>query len=129
DPEFDVALERLVAEVCDPLGVDHRINHLSPAIDSANADAETPMRIARAVSARVRTKRPRGVVITHGTDTLAFSAARIAFELADLGLPVVMTGSQLPHGVAGSDARDNLSLAIRAALKAAPDAPVCIAFG
>ncbi|QBE50175.1 hypothetical protein EVS81_03675 [Leucobacter triazinivorans] len=129
DPDFPEVLDRLVSGICAPLGIDARINHLLPAIDSANADAETAPRIARAISARVRTHRPRGVVILHGTDTLAYTAARIAFELSGLGSPVVVTGSQLPHGAGGTDAADNLSLAIRAAVRAAPSAPVSIAFG
>lgn len=129
DPDFPEVLEGMVDGICGPLGIEARINHLLPAIDSANADSETAPRIARAISARVRTHRPRGVVILHGTDTLAYTAARLAFELAGIGSPVVVTGSQLAHGAPGSDAADNLSLAIRASVKAAPGAPVSIAFG
>ncbi|WP_336651491.1 MULTISPECIES: asparaginase domain-containing protein [unclassified Leucobacter] len=129
DPDFPEVLEGLVAGICGPLGVEARINHLLPAIDSANADADTAPRIARAISARVRTHRPRGVVILHGTDTLAYTASRLAFELSGIGSPVVVTGSQLAHGAPGTDAVDNLALAIRASVKAAPGAPVSVAFG
>ncbi|QIM16122.1 hypothetical protein G7067_06320 [Leucobacter insecticola] len=129
DPDFPEALEQLVSGIATPLGIDWRINHLLPSIDSSNADASTAPRIARAVRARARTQRPRGVVITHGTDTLAFTAARLAFELADLGVPVVITGSQLPHGAPGSDVIANLTLALRTAVRAAPGSPVSIVFG
>ncbi|MCW2288542.1 asparaginase [Leucobacter luti] len=129
DPDFPEILEQLVGVICAPLGIQARINHLLPPIDSANADTETAPKIARAIRARVRTHRPRGVVITHGTDTLAYTAARLAFELGDLGVPVVITGSQLPHGAADTDARENLTLAIRASVRAAPGSPVAIAFG
>lgn len=129
DPHFPEALEEIVAEICARVGADFRINHLTPPIDSANADAGTAPRIARAVRARVNTHRPRGVVITHGTDTLAYTAARLAFELEGIGAPVVLTGSQLPHGDERSDAPNNLKLAITAALRAAPTAPASIAFG
>ena len=129
DPDFPEILEAMVQGICGPLGIANRVNHLLPAIDSANADSDTAPRIARAVRARVRTHRPRGVVITHGTDTLAYTAARLAFELGDLGVPVVVTGSQLPHGARGTDAGDNLALAIRAAVRAAQGSPVAIAFG
>ncbi|WP_255572764.1 asparaginase domain-containing protein [Leucobacter tenebrionis] len=129
DPDFPEVLERLVAGICRPLRIEARINHLLPAIDSANADAETAPRIARAISARVRTHKPRGVVILHGTDTLAHTAARLAFELSGIGSPVVVTGSQLPHGAPRTDAVDNLTLAIRASVKAAPQSPVSVAFG
>jgi L-asparaginase len=68
-------------------------------------------------------------VILHGTDTLAYAASRLAFELAGIGSPVVVTGSQLAHGAPHTDALDNLALAIRASVKAAPGAPVSVAFG
>ena len=129
DPEFPDILEGVVARVCRPLGIEHRVNHLLPAIDSSNADADTAPGIARAIRARARLQRPRGVVVTHGTDTLAYTAARLAFDLADLGAPVVVTGSQLPHGSLGTDAFDNLSLALRTAVRASPGAPASIAFG
>lgn len=129
DPDFPEVLEDMLAEICEPLGIDWRVNHLQPPIDSANADADTAPRIARTLSARVRTQQPRGVVVLHGTDTLAYTGARLAFELSGLGSPVVLTGSQLPHGAEGSDARDNLSLAVRAAMRASRTAPVSIAFG
>src|ERR1044071_8532911 len=37
-----------------------------------------------------------GVVILHGTDTMAFSAAALAFALEGLDRPVVLTGAQRP---------------------------------
>ncbi|WP_449277833.1 asparaginase domain-containing protein [Leucobacter sp. GX24907] len=129
DPDFPDVFEAMIERICTPLGVTSRISHLLPAVDSSNADAETAPRVARAIRARVNTSRPRGVVVTHGTDTLAYTAARLAFELADLDVPVVVTGSQLPHAAPKSDAGENLSLAIRASLKAAPGAPVAVAFG
>ncbi|MBP1327351.1 L-asparaginase [Leucobacter exalbidus] len=129
DPDFPEALERMVAGICAPIGVDPRVNHLLPAIDSSNAEADTAPRIARAIRARVRTHRPRGVVIAHGTDTLAYTAARLAFELSDIGCPVIVTGSQFAHGAPDTDAVDNLTLAIRAAVRASATAPVSIAFG
>lgn len=129
DPDFATALEAMMAGICAPLGVDYRVNHHTPPIDSANADADTAPRIAAAVRARVRTAKPRGVVILHGTDTLAYTAARLALELDGLGAPVVITGSQQPHGDPAGDAVANLRLAVRAALRASAAAPVAIAFG
>lgn len=129
DPEFPAALEALLARICAPLGVRFRVNYLNPAIDSSNADVDTAPRIARAVRARVRTQAATGVVVLHGTDTLAFTASRLAFDLADLGIPVLLTGSQLPHGAPGTDALANLTLAIRAVVRASRTAPVTVAFG
>ena len=70
---------------------------------------------------------PRGIVILHGTDTMHYSAAALSFMLRDLGVPVVLTGSMIPGGDAGSDARANLRDAI--AVAALADlAEVCIVF-
>ena len=129
DPSFPDLLESRGTDIAQQYGHRARVNQLQPAIDSSNADEETAPKIARAVRARVGTMRARGVVITHGTDTLAYTAARLAFELHDLGVPVVVTGSQRAHGEAGTDAWANLGLAIRTAIHANPNAPVSVAFG
>ncbi len=57
-----------------------------------------------------------GFVITHGTDTLAYAAATLACLLQHAEKPIVLTGSQLPMGVPGSDAAGNLTDAFAWAL-------------
>ncbi len=57
-----------------------------------------------------------GFVITHGTDTLAYAAATLACLLQNSEKPIVLTGSQLPMGVPGSDAVGNLTDAFAWAL-------------
>lgn len=59
----------------------------------------------------------RGVVVLHGTDTLAFSASALSFLLPALTLPVVFTGSQRPLAMTRSDARNNVLGAIEACLE------------
>jgi L-asparaginase len=49
-----------------------------------------------------------GVVVLHGTDTMAYSASALAFLLTGLPGPVVLTGSQLPLVELRSDGRENL---------------------
>ncbi len=49
-----------------------------------------------------------GFIITHGTDTLAYAAATLSCLLQHSEKPIVLTGSQLPLGVPGSDAAGNL---------------------
>ena len=82
--------------------------------------------IAGAV-ADVAASEPRGIVILHGTDTMHYTAAALSFMLRDLGLPVVLTGSMIPGGDAGSDALANLRDAIVVAAQA-EFAEVCIVF-
>ncbi len=50
----------------------------------------------------------RGVVITHGTDTMGFTASALAFMLQNLNAPVVLTGSQRSSDRGSSDAFLNL---------------------
>ncbi len=57
----------------------------------------------------------RGVVIPHGTDTLAYTAAALAFALRDLSGPVVLVGSQRSSDRPSSDASMNLLAAARVA--------------
>ena len=55
-------------------------------------------------------------LITHGTNTLAYTCAALSFALGGLGKPVVLTGSQIPYGQSGSDALVNLQNAARVAM-------------
>ncbi len=49
-----------------------------------------------------------GVVIVHGTDTMAYTASALAFLLPGLDRPVVLTGAQKPLQDVRTDARANL---------------------
>lgn len=66
-----------------------------------------------------------GAVVTHGTDTLAYTAAALSFMLAGLDKAVVLTGSQRPLGEIRSDARLNLVDAVTSALRGPREVTVC----
>lgn len=69
-----------------------------------------------------------GMLILHGTDTLAYTANLFALALPDAGKPIVLTGAQLPFSAEGSDALLNVQSAAAAFLL--PDwCGVRIAFG
>jgi len=55
-------------------------------------------------------------IITHGTNTLGYTCAAVSFALANLNKPVVLTGSQVPSGMPGTDALTNLNNAMRVAV-------------
>ncbi|MCQ5376834.1 MAG: Glu-tRNA(Gln) amidotransferase subunit GatD [Candidatus Methanomethylicia archaeon] len=59
-----------------------------------------------------------GVVITHGTDTMGFTAAALSFALQDLPVPVILVGSQRSSDRPSSDAYLNLKGAVLAASRA-----------
>ena len=55
-----------------------------------------------------------GIVILHGTDTMAYTGAVLAFTV-NTDKPVILTGSMLPFGVPDSDAGDNILFACESA--------------
>lgn len=56
-----------------------------------------------------------GFVVTHGTDTMAFTAAALSFMLLNPSKPIILTGSQLPLIDPASDAPRNLQHAVEMA--------------
>ncbi|MBO5322474.1 MAG: asparaginase [Oscillospiraceae bacterium] len=61
-----------------------------------------------------------GVVISHGTDTMAYTASAVTFMLPNIDIPVVFTGSQLPLADILSDGPDNLRTAFAMAASGRP---------
>lgn len=93
-------------------------------VDSSNMNLALISRIAEAVYGNY--DKFDGFVITHGTDTMAYTAAALVYMLQNLGKPVVLTGSQVVVGALFSDTRRNLSDAFLFALDGVPG--VFIAF-
>jgi glutamyl-tRNA(Gln) amidotransferase subunit D len=89
---------------------------------SENMRAEYWMALARAVAEEIRTG-SEGVIITHGTDTMMYTAAALSFMLKT-PVPVVIVGSQRSSDRPSSDAAMN---AISASTVAISDiAEVCV---
>ena len=61
-----------------------------------------------------------GIVVSHGTDTMAYTASAVTFMLPGIDLPVVFTGSQLPLTDVLSDGPDNLRTAFAMAASGQP---------
>lgn len=79
-------------------------------MDSSNIQPEEWQIIARHVfDSRLEYD---GIVITHGTDTMAYTAAILSFMVRGISIPVVLTGSQLPIEHPLSDGQENLRLAL-----------------
>lgn len=49
-----------------------------------------------------------GFVITHGTDTMAYTAAALSYLIQNSPKPIVLTGAQKPISLSDTDARSNL---------------------
>ncbi|MFI4882978.1 MAG: asparaginase domain-containing protein [Phycisphaerales bacterium JB064] len=55
---------------------------------------------------------PTGIVILHGTDTLAITGELLLRELGDLRVPVILTGAMRPFAMQRSDGVQNLTEAL-----------------
>ncbi|HYC78795.1 MAG TPA: asparaginase [Planctomycetota bacterium] len=95
------------------------------ALDSSSLTPDHWVALARLIAAEM--DRYDGFVVTHGTDTLAYTAAALSFMLEGLRKPVVLTGAQRPLAEIRNDARANLIDAVETATRAIPE--VCVAFG
>ncbi|WP_280548262.1 MULTISPECIES: asparaginase [unclassified Halomonas] len=83
-------------------------------IDSSSATPDDWQRLAALVARHYR--RHAGIVILHGTDTLAWTASSLAFQLLGLDRPVILTGAMRPLEAEGSDAAANVEDALRFAV-------------
>ena len=69
-----------------------------------------------------------GFVVIHGTDTMAYTASALAFQLEGLKKPVILTGSQIPLCEVRNDGRGNLITSLIVASRfRIPE--VCLCFG
>lgn len=80
-------------------------------IDSTNLQPEQWKIIADSVHTHYHDY--DGFVITHGTDTLAYTSSALSYMLQGLGKPVVLTGSQVPISFKKTDAKKNVADALR----------------
>jgi L-asparaginase len=53
-----------------------------------------------------------GVVVLHGTDTMAYTASALSFLLDGIHIPIILTGAQRPVTELRSDGRENLVAAL-----------------
>lgn len=83
---------------------------------SENMNSKDWIRIARLVGKSLNDSNVKGVIISHGTDTLHYTGAALSFMLGELNKPVVLTYSQRSSDRGSSDSRLNLICAAHAAL-------------
>lgn len=66
-------------------------------------------RIAAAVRDLVEVDGAEEILVFHGTDTMSYTAAALAFLLPDVAAPVVLTGANRPTDQRGTDAYANVT--------------------
>ena len=69
--------------------------------------------IAKAIAEEIeRDKHLKGIVITHGTDTMHYSSAALSFALENINIPIVLVGSQRSSDRGSSDSAMNIISAV-----------------
>ncbi len=75
-------------------------------IDSTNIQPEHWLLMVETIEANF--EKYDGFIITHGTDTMAYTAAALSYLIQNPGKPIILTGSQRPLSDPITDARKNL---------------------
>ncbi|PWU05636.1 MAG: asparaginase [Verrucomicrobia bacterium] len=85
-----------------------QFRELPPLIDSGNITPTHWLHLRKEIVDAASRGDISGVLVLHGTDTLAYSAAALSFQLLGLEIPVVFTGALLSAHAPGTDAWENL---------------------
>jgi len=83
---------------------------------SEDMDFKDWQKIARSAEKFLNDPSIKGIIVTHGTDFLHYTAAALSFFLKDLNKPIVLTYSQRSIDRASSDANLNLQCSALAAI-------------
>lgn len=97
------------------------------AMDSGDMQPADWVTIAREVHAAAEDPGIDGIVIVHGTDTMAYTASALGLLLGRIPKPVVLTGAQRPLTLARTDARENLIDAVLVATLPVPEVMITFA--
>jgi len=84
--------------------------------DSSNMQPEHWATLAQSIYLKLN--EADGIVVTHGTDTMHYTAAAISFMIQSLNKPIVFTGAQFTLSQIGSDGIRNMFDAVRVAAEA-----------
>ena len=76
-------------------------------LDSTNIRPDHWLGLARAI--RQHYDQYDGFVISHGTDTMAYTAAALSYLVQDSPKPIILTGAQKPIWFDGTDSKRNLT--------------------
>ncbi len=119
DPKASQLIPFDFERVLDRLPELHRLDFeitlitLSEIIDSSNMKPAIWVELVQIIQKNY--EQYDSFVILHGTDTMSYTASALSFMLDGLNKPVILTGAQLPIGVARSDARENFITALEIA--------------
>jgi glutamyl-tRNA(Gln) amidotransferase subunit D len=103
------------------------LRHISNPFNKASEDMDHhDWREIATIVAKNLNSGDHGVIITHGTDILHYTAAALSFFLRNLSKPVVLVGSQRSSDRGSSDAGMNLICAARVAISDIAEVGICM---
>ena len=108
-----------IISALDPQSAQYEVKSIDLfSLDSSNIQPEEWQIIAKCVAEAP--EGTEGVVITHGTDTMAYTSSALSYMLQNPAFPIVLTGSQLPLSHPLTDAKENLLCAFAMAGSGVP---------
>lgn len=115
-PDGDVAATLSGQDLLARLGIKEDIKiKSSVTINSFNFDYATLYTVAKDVIEALKKPEIKGVVVTHGTDTIEETAYYLSLVTSSYKKPVILTGAQLDPSYPFTDGTKNLQDAIHAA--------------
>ena len=96
-------------------GIDNRFNYSLAALSGYSSENAAIADYRKAITgtlSAIKSTEPDGVLILHGTDSVAYFAQLAVRVLTHLNTPVIITGSKLPPSQTKSDAAKNLKLSL-----------------
>lgn len=98
--------QNILEQIPELSGICHIDAYDLMSMDSTNTQPEDWASIARLV--HVSLNRYDGIVIAHGTDTMAYTASALSFMLGSVKKPVILTGSQVSILAEHTDSKKNV---------------------
>ena len=109
-PSFEAS--DLINSVPELLGVAQIRSFLFSNIFSEDMCFEYYSKLARALKHELKSN-AKGIIVTHGTDTMHYTASALSFIFENLPKPIVLVGAQRSSDRPSSDAALNLTNAVR----------------
>ncbi len=105
--KFYDSLLKVIPELSDIADIEVEIPFV---VDSSELNFPHWIKIADIIKSRIDSV--NGVVITHGTDTMSYTASALSYMLMNVPIPVILTGAQKPLSNIRTDARSNFINAV-----------------
>jgi glutamyl-tRNA(Gln) amidotransferase subunit D len=116
---YDFHFDKLLTDIAEGYSMSEDIDVYSPvSLLSENIEPSDWITIAHSIKDKVD-QGADGVIVLHGTDTMAYSLAAVSFLLDPIPVPIIFTGSNLPFNQAGSETFRNIKDSILYAIKKA----------